>query len=189
MLLVGVAVVVMCAVSFAVIASQLGARTSVLQVARPVAAGHVLAAQDLTEVQTSADPELRLVPASDEGQVVGRPAAVPLLVGALLTDRAVGSAAWPPAGQVAGSVALKAGRVPEVAAGQHVVVYIRPTGQTGTASGGPTQQRFGAVVVDVQPPAGTQDATVLTLLMPAADGDTLAQADDDAVVVMRGGGQ
>lgn len=197
----GGAVVLACVLGFAVVAAQLGHRVAVLQVARAVGAGDTLAAGDLVRVQGPADSALHLVSASREDEVVGRQVVVPLVAGTLLTDGVVGDAPWPPAGQMSGAVSLKPGRFPaDLAAGQHVTVFVRPDQQTpggapsatasgdGTAGSSSTPARFAAVVVSVEPAGDGQGSMVVTLLLSADDASTLAAAPDDGVVVMRGSG-
>jgi len=191
-----VTLIAVCAIAFVIIAGTLDSRTRVLQVVRPIPAGHVISAGDLRQVTAGSEPGLGLVAATDEQQVVGRPAAVPMTAGTLLTDRMLGTSDWPPPGQVVGSVALAPGRVPPVAPGDRVTVYLRPgesttdPSQTGAASSEPAAwKQFSAVVVAVDSPTGGEATTVLSLLMPAVDGGVLAQTGDDGVLVVRGEGR
>lgn len=202
----GGALVLLCVLGFAFVASQLGHRVAVLQVSRAVSAGQPITGRDVHSVQGPDDPSLHLVLAAQADQVLGRTAAVPLMAGTLLTDGVVGDAVWPPTGQMTGAVALKAGRAPEgLAPGQRVTVFVRtatsdasgsdgaasdpsPGGDgSGNQSSAATPATFGAVVVSVQTSADGTGTTVLTLLLAADDAPVLAAAPDDGVVVMRGG--
>jgi hypothetical protein len=161
-------------------------------VARPVAAGQPLTAADLTQVSAARDSAARLVPASQAQQVVGRTAVVPLLGGTLLTPGLLGDAAFPPAGKVAASVAVKPGQYPQgLTSGARVQVYVSATGQDGAApaaggrAGGSVPARLSAVVLTVDPAGDGQGATVATLLLDASDGAQLAAAPAGGVVLMQ----
>src|SRR5512142_3461182 len=105
--------VVVCVLGYAYGAARLGDRIQVLAVARPVAAGHAFTAADLRRVSAARDATVPLIPASNAERVIGRTAVVPLVAGTLLTPALVGDAAFPPAGKVAASVALKPGQYPQ----------------------------------------------------------------------------
>lgn len=90
--LAAIAAVVMLATIVAFVGMQLAAtdRQAVLAIARPVAAGATLVAEDLTVAQVAEDPVLDPVPLSAKESVVGQTAAADLAPGALLTESAVG---------------------------------------------------------------------------------------------------
>src|SRR6266508_4625894 len=120
--------------------------------------------------------------------VVGRTAVVPLLPGTLLTRSLIGDAAFPPAGKVVASLAVKPGQYPQgLAAGSHVAVFVsaaNATGGTQTSTGaGTTTTRLSAVVLGVDPRGDGQGATVVTLLLDASDAGRLAGAG--GVVLMQ----
>jgi hypothetical protein len=149
---------------------QVGGRTAVLVVARPVAAGHSIGSQDLGEARISLDPAVHAVPASDRDRVVGRVAVVGLVPQSLLTREAVAAAAIPAAGEAIVGVALKAGQLPNaLKAGDHVMVVLTPP--AGSAAAGATGQTSRVLV---------EDATVFDLSQ--ADGD---QATVVSVLVAR----
>lgn len=184
--------VIVCVLAYAFGAVRLGDRVQVLEVARPVAAGQPLTAADLTQVSAARDSAATLVPASQAQQVVGRTAVVPLLAGTLLTPGLLGDAAFPPAGKVAASVAVKPGQYPQgLTSGARVQVYVSATGQDGAApaassrAGGSVPARLAAVVLTVDPAGDGQGATVVTLLLDAADGAQLAAAPAGGVVLMQ----
>src|SRR5438477_225733 len=142
-------------------------------------AGRIEAA-DLTQVSAADDPSLGLIPAAQASAVVGRTAAVPLLPGTLLTRSLIGDAAFPPAGKVVASLAVKPGQYPQgLAAGAHVAVFLSAGNGTGTAPGstsgqtsngaGAPQTRLSAVVLGVDPRGDGQGSTVVTLLRGASD--------------------
>lgn len=197
----GAVLVIGSVVAFAVTAVGLGERTAVLAVARPVAAGQVIEAADLRQVSVAADEELGLVPAAEAGQVVGRTAAVPLAVGVLVTRSLLGAAAFPPAGKVVASVALKPGQYPQgLPGGASVAVYLSdPATTTGaapvdaTSTGGPLTGAeasgglvpLSATVLGVEPAGDGQGGVVVTLLLPAEAGARLAAAPATGLVLMQ----
>ena len=93
--LVGLLLILVGAAVTAQLFLQVGGRTAVLAVARPVTAGHPITGQDLTEVRISVDPALRAVPASERSRVVGQVATVDLLPRSLLTREALATASVP----------------------------------------------------------------------------------------------
>jgi hypothetical protein len=191
----GALLVLACVVSFVLLAARLGDRVLVLAVARPVAAGQTITPADLTRVSAVDDPALALVPAEQAGQVLGRSAVVPLLPGTLLTTRLVGDAAFPPAGQVVSSLALKPGQYPQgLPVGSHVEAFVNAASGTGgqaSAALGGRQAQLSAVVLGVDPAGDGQGGTLVTLLLDASDAAFLAGAPTGGVVLMQtspGGG-
>ncbi|MGW5053951.1 SAF domain-containing protein [Actinokineospora sp. NPDC004072] len=133
-LLLGVLLVLACVGAFVLISRNSSDRQTVLALARDVSVGHVLAMQDLRQVNIAADSGVALVSAYQAGRILGRPMSSSLSAGALLTPDSVGAAAVPD-GQALAALALKPGQFPtEVAAGARVSVVLVP-GQTGAATG------------------------------------------------------
>lgn len=190
---VGGLLVIVCVLAYAYGAVQLGDRIQVLAAARSVAVGQAITAADLNQVSAARDSGVQLIPAAQAGQVVGRTAVVPLVAGTLLTPELLGDAAFPPAGKVTASVALKPGQYPQgLAAGARVVAYVSATPQNGqpapaasSAAGGASPGRVPAVVLGVDLAGDGQGATVVTLLLDAADGPRLAAAPAGGVVLMQ----
>jgi hypothetical protein len=166
-----------------VLASQhLGQRRAVLAVFRPVAAGQPLEAGDLQVVHLASDGPVRPVAAADEPSVLGRPAAVPLLAGSLLTTDALGPPATLGPDEAVVAVALKAGQFP-TGLGPGTRVLVADTGDAGSVAAGtragvPAGSALvdSAVVVDVQGPGDTGEATVVALRLPARDAALVAAA-------------
>lgn len=184
--------VIVCVLGYAWGAVRLGDRVQVLAVARSVAAGQALTAADVKQVSAAQDPGLQLIPAEQAQQVIGRTAVVPLLPGTLLTPSLVGEAAFPPAGKVAASLALKPGQYPQgLANGARVAVYASATGTDKNGQAAPANAsgsapvRLQAVVLGVDLAGDGQGATVVTLLLDASDGARLAAAPAGAVVLMQ----
>jgi hypothetical protein len=113
----------------------------------------------------------------------------------LLTPALIGEAAFPPAGQVTASVALKPGQYPQgLAAGASAAVYVstNPSGGAGqtalsgsSTSSASTPVRLSAVVLGVDLAGDGQGATVVTLLLDASDAARLAAAPAGGVVLMQ----
>ncbi|MDG4764469.1 SAF domain-containing protein [Solwaraspora sp. WMMD406] len=187
--------VIVCVLAYAYGAAQLGDRVQVLAVARPVAAGQAITAAHLTQVSAARESRVRLVPASNAVEVVGRTAVVPLVAGMLLTPEVLGDAAFPPGGQVTASVAVKPGQYPQgLAAGARVAVYVPASVQddgqpdpapTSAPTSAATPDRLAAVVLGVDLAGDGQGATVITLLLDASDAPVLAAAPAGAVVLMQ----
>jgi hypothetical protein len=175
LVLVGLLLILVGAAVTAQLFLQVGGRTAVLAVARPVTAGHPITGQDLTEVRISVDPALRAVPASERSRVVGQVATVDLLPRSLLTREALATASVPGAGQAIVGVALKAGQMPSaLKAGDHVMLVLTPpAGSGGTAAPAGPAGREGRVLVE--------DAEVFDLRQAETDQATVA-----SVVVARG---
>ncbi len=177
----GVLLVTGSALAFVVASQRLGQPRAVLAVAHPLAAGHVLAASDLLVVHVASDDPVQPVAAANEPSVLGRPLAVPLLAGAPLTTAALGPPATLTADEAVVAVALKAGQFPTaLAPGTRVLVADTgsPDSPAATQAAGVAGSALvgSAVVVDLQPPGDTGEATVVSLRLPARDATLVAAA-------------
>lgn len=83
--LAGVLLIAGSALGFGIVAQRLAHREPVVVLNRPLARGHVLAADDLAVTQVAADAGVALVPAGDSQQLVGRALLTSLPAGALMT--------------------------------------------------------------------------------------------------------
>jgi len=161
-------VVVVCAIGVAAGWAHAGDRQPVLALTRPVAAGQVLTAADLTVVRAGVSGPVSLVPASQEPAMVGHPVAVPLPAGALLAPGDVGLPALA-AGQQELGVALKPGQYPpDLSAGQTVDVLSTPApsaaGSSSATSSSPgAALPMGQAVVLAVDPSATAGETVVEL--------------------------
>ena len=146
-LVVGVVLVVGCVAVFYVWSLQASGRLPVLALARDVAAGQLLTEADLRVVRVATGPDVASVPASRLSEVIGRPVALPVVAGTLLSPDAVGTAAFPGEGQGIAAVAVTAGQhPPSLTTGSRVAVLRTTTPTTPAApaapvapGGGPTQ--------------------------------------------------
>ena len=163
----GALAVIICAALFAAAWQNAGHRQPALAVARDITAGQVITAADLQVAQVSASGPVILVPPSQEPSVIGRPAAVPLAAGSLLTAGDVGTP-QPAPGQVRLGVALKPGQYPpDLSPGQEVDVLAVPAA-AGTSPGSQGGSQAAAL------PVGT--AVVLSVTAQAAqDGGIVAE--------------
>ena len=110
--MVGVLLVLGCALAFTDASLHLGSREEVLVLAQPVAAGQVLSGGDLRAARVSTGSGLDVVLSGEEATVVGRRAAVPPVAGA--PPAAAEGGPTPPVGPGvgAGGVGLQAGAHP-----------------------------------------------------------------------------
>lgn len=188
-LLLGVLLVLGCAVGGVVTATQLGHREAVLELARPVSVGQLLSAADVREVSISTDTGLAVIPANKKSQAVGSPLAYSLPAGALLTKDLLGPARVPPPGQAVAAVGLTAGHFPpDLQPGNRVTVVVAPTGDAATGTPAVTASQWAATVTGVHADA-TNQTTVVSLQL--ADGDArqlaAAPAGQVSVVIVPGG--
>ena len=192
LVVVGVLLVLGCALAFADASLHLGSREEVLVLAQPVAAGQVLLAGDLRSARVSTGSGLAVVPVDQEEGVVGRRAAVALVAGALLTTSEVG--AVPPVGAAFDEVAvgLKPGAYPpDVAPGDRVQVVPVASSSAGSSTAGVTSgSPIAATVLAVDAaPADTSNPTVLSLQVAKRDAGEVASlaAAGQASVIEVGG--
>jgi len=176
LVVVGVLLVVGCALAFTDASLQLGSREEVLVVAQPLDAGQVLTTGDLRAVRVSTGDGLDAVLVGEESSVVGRRVAVPLVAGAVLTSSEVGNA--PPVGSGSDVVAigLKAGSYPpDLAPGdrvQVVPVASSSSGSNGTVTSG---SPVGATVLAVDVASADSDnPTVFSLQVSSSDAEEVA---------------
>lgn len=192
-LLIGVLLVVVCAAGGVVAGMQLGQRESVLALARPVAVGDVVSAQDLKQVSIAVDSGMDVLPASSASSVVGQPIAYSLPAGSLLTRSELGSPQVPAQGKAIAAVGLKDGQFPpDLTPGTTVAVLTTPgLGATsGTSTGSGQSSSWTAVVTAVSSNPNDQ-TTVVSLQLSESDARALASAPAGqlSLVAISGGGQ
>lgn len=192
----GVLLVVGCALAFGVVSLRVAKGEQILAVAQNLAVGQTVQASDLQVVRVNPASGLDPVPASGEPAVLGRPAAVALVPGTLLTPADVGS---PPPGAGSSDVvalALKAGAYPPTLGPGERVEVVPVVGSAGTSSGsGATMSgqlstvRAVVVAVDQAPAGSSADAVVSLQVAPsdAAEVASLAAAGQAALVLVPSG--
>ncbi|MDP9419869.1 MAG: SAF domain-containing protein, partial [Actinomycetota bacterium] len=107
MALVGAAAVVIGALIFAAAHIGIDSRDTVLVVARPVASGQIITAEDLRTARISVSSGTASLPASRRNEVIGKTAAVGLVPGGLLAPAQIGGASSLEPGQAIVAVPLK----------------------------------------------------------------------------------
>jgi hypothetical protein len=160
---------------------MLTSHAEVLAVARDVQVGSTITADDLTVANVPADPNLSPIPASEQSQVVGMVAQVPLMRGEMLTRAQVGAGTGLTDGEMLVALPLKEGQFPArgLAPGQQVLIVPTPgtTGSTGeTGASGVTPDRPAeATVAEVGPVNPTTQVTVVDVRVRDADGPAVAR--------------
>lgn len=127
-----IAVVATCSALFALIYLHSSRLVSEIAVTHEVLQGEPIEGSDLRQADVALSGGVSGIPVSDAGQVIGRPAAVTLVAGTLLSPSDVGSAAALPSGQSVVGMDLKPGMLPAsgVEPGESVLVVL--TGPAGT---------------------------------------------------------
>lgn len=152
--------------------SQADDAVEVIVAAQDVGRGQVIKAGDLTTARITLDPALSPILASRAAEVVGQRVSVPLTAGGLVTEVMLAPEALPPDGMSLVPVTLPAERADglDLQAGDRVkIVLTPPPGQE--AEGNPP---FSAAEVATVAPSADTVSTVVTLLVPEADGPVLA---------------
>jgi hypothetical protein len=171
----GVLLVVGCALAFGVASVRASHGEDVLALARSVPAGRVVQPGDLRVVKVTPTAGLDPVLAVSESSTVGRPAAVALVAGTLLTPADLGTPSGGSGDVVA--VALKAGAYPpSLGPGGRVdVVPVVGGSSSGSAPVSGQSGSIGAVVLSVDAtPAGSSADAVVSLQVNPADADEVA---------------
>ncbi|CAM3375913.1 SAF domain-containing protein [Kibdelosporangium persicum] len=192
-LLLGVLLVLVCAAGGVFAGMRLGNRESVLALARPVAVGQVLSAQDLKQVSMAVDSDMDVMPASAASAAVGQPVAFSLPAGSLVTRSVLGTQQIPPQGKAIAAVGLKPGQFPpDLSPGATVAVLTTP-GQgttTGTTTGSGQTSSWTAVAISIAT-RETEQTTVVSLQLSESDARALATAPAGqlSLVALAGGGR
>lgn len=171
----GVLLVVGCALAFGVASVRASHGEDVLALARSVPAGRVVQPGDLRVVKVTPTAGLDPVLAVSESSTVGRPAAVALVAGTLLTPADLGTPSGGSGDVVA--VALKAGAYPpSLGPGGRVdVVPVVGGSSSGSAPVSGQSSSIGAVVLSIDAtPAGSSADAVVSLQVNPADADEVA---------------
>ena len=173
----GVLLVVGCGLAFGVASVRLSAGEQVLAVAKAVPMGQVVEPADLQVVTLPAAAGLDPVLAAAEGSAIGRPAAVPLEPGTLLTPADLGSPSGAAAGQDVVALALPAGAYPpSLGPGDTVeVVQVASASGASTTAPLPAKQHVRAVVLGIDAaPTASNASTVISLQVAPSQAATVA---------------
>ncbi|MGY6655378.1 SAF domain-containing protein [Amycolatopsis sp. TRM77291] len=190
-LLLGALLVVVCAAGGVFAGMQLGEREGVLALARPVAVGQILTAQDLKQVSMATDSGMDVMSASSTSTVVGQPVAFSLPAGSLVTRSILGAPQTPLPGKAIAAVGLKPGQFPpDLAAGTTVAVLATPGQATTTGTTIGQYSSWTAVVAGIAT-RETEQATVVSLQLSESDARALASAPAGqlSLVAIAGGGR
>jgi hypothetical protein len=168
----GALLTVACGFAGAVAYLHAGSRTEVLALAQPVAQGQSITASDLQAASISASSPLRPIPASDEAQIIGRRATVPLVAGSLLTQAELSAGPSIPSGQAVVGVALKAGQLPAAGLqpGDPVMVVLTPPSGASIQPGAAANSVLvpnALVTANQPPPANSSYVTLVSVQVPA----------------------
>jgi Flp pilus assembly protein CpaB len=179
----GLLLVMACALGFGTILTQVGQQHQVLVLAHPVDVGGVITASDLGLATVSTGTSgIAFITASKESTVIGRPAAVAMPAGAPLIAADLGSLP-PPAGQAVVAVLIKPGDAPpSLAPGAAVwVVITTPETQSTGLSPSPTSATsapLAATVTAVDTPSDSAitQGVIVSLSLPSSDVQTVTTA-------------
>ena len=186
MALAGVGAVIAGALIFLALYTSVDSRQEVLAVARAVAPGQVIGAEDLRPVRVSASAGLEPVPVSSASQVVGKPAAVGLVPGTLVTINQVGAPSTLQAGQAIVALALKAGQAPPSLPPGTRVEVIDTVKAAGADQPRPIVVSASAIVAPGsgggQAKSSSTGVTVVSLIVAADEAPGVAAAAQDGQV-------
>ncbi len=171
----GVILLAVSALAAVLLYGDLGDRRPVLAAARPVAAGQVIQDSDLREVRVATDSGVGTVPAAGKGRVVGRPAAVALVPGGLLTAGQLADGPVLPSGSAVIGATLKPGQFPGgLRSGDSVLVVVMPAEELATSveTAPPIPVRATVVATDRIP--DSSGAVSISLAVPSAQASGLA---------------
>ncbi len=153
-------------------------RQTAFAVAQTVAAGQPIHRDDLRIVDLPARTNLRTIPASGAGRIVGRTAAVTLMAGSLLSPDQIRSVDTSARTALVGAI-LKPGQYPStLAVGDRVLIVTTPDTSTGTsvdATASTTDTARGLVVTVTPEPSGT-GSTSVSLRVSIGDAPAVAAA-------------
>jgi hypothetical protein len=183
----GTLLVAVCTFGIASWALSVGHRTQVLVVVKAVPAGTMLTASDLAPVGVSADPQVSAVPASAEGQEIGKVANVALVPGSLLESSELGTGPTISPGTAVVGLDLKGGAFPsELSVGSTVEVIQTPSGN-GVSTGGVVLAQNATVLSTASDPAGSGTLVAITVPSAEAAGIAAAGAAGDVSLAMLAG--
>jgi SAF domain len=162
----------------------------VLVITTAVPVGSVVTSADLGTTSITVGPGIKVVPAGQEGQVVGLVAATDLQPDTLLAASELTTALPPVSGEVLVPIAVKPSALPAsgLAAGDRLLVVPAPgAGGTNNSASVPVLTRAVAGVVEAVSRGADQDGLdVVDLLVPTGFGPALAKeaaTGDIALVV------
>ena len=174
----GALILVACTLAAVVVYGRVGDRRAVLAVARGVDVGETVEASDLRVVHVSTEPGLRTIPATQRSGILGRPAAVRLVPGSLLSPDEIGDGAALPEGMALVGAILKPGQFPlGLAPGDTVALVAAPASGAGVVvTADSVAEPPTATVVAVERAADATGNTTVSLQLPANAASLVAGA-------------
>jgi hypothetical protein len=159
--------------------NNLNHQVPVLLITATVPAGSRLTAADLSTTSVTTGPGVRVIPARQEGQVVGLVATTDLQPGSLLSAADLTSSLPPVSGQELVPIPVRPSELPAsgLAAGDHLLVVPAPGAHGASSSVVPPvlARPTAGVVLAVTRGVGQDGLQVVDLLVPAGDGAALAK--------------
>lgn len=173
LLALGVALMVVGALTAVWMVNAAGQRTPVLVMMRDVPFGSTVTSADVGTADVSADTGVSIIPATDLDNVVGRVAATNLAAGSLLSPAQLTTSAPPGSGSVLVAVAVPETRMPAggLQAGDRLLVVDSPDMDGAPATGPPST--IPATVVRIGP-ADVNGVSVVDVTVATGDGPSLA---------------
>lgn len=156
------------ALAGALLVSNAGGTTQVLVAARPVPAGQVITAADLTAVPVSGS--VRAISAADLDSLVGQTAAVALVQGQLLNRAMLSGVAVPAPGESMVGLALRPGQLPAdgLGVGDRVqAIVVSAVGDAGASPETTVRVLATGEVFALRPDPASASDTLVTLVVPA----------------------
>jgi hypothetical protein len=149
----------------------------VLLVTQAVPAGAVITASDIGTTTIAAGPNVKVIPARQEAQVIGLVAATPLSPGTLLAASELTSRLAPGPGQELVPVPLKPSSLPAsgLEPGDQVLAVPTSASGSGTSAAPALTSPVPAVVQAVNTATNSDGLDVVDLLVSAGNGPALAQ--------------
>lgn len=152
------------ALAIGVLFSSAGDKHSVLAVARAVAAGDIVQAEDLKVVRVASDGGLATIPASERDEIVGQVATTNLVPASLLARAHVAGRGHVEAGQAVVGMALKPGQYPShLGPGDRVSVVQGAGGLTANDEGAGSVLVQAATVITVENVEDSTNTVVVSL--------------------------
>lgn len=169
----GIALAMVGALTAVWLVAAAGQRSGVVVLARDVAYGATLTAQDLAVADVSLDPSVAAIPSSDVKSLVGQVAAVRLVAGSVLAPSQVTAAGPPGPGEVVVPLSLDHDRVPAggLLPGDRLLVVDTPPEQADPPSTDPAV--FETIVARVGVP-DLNGVVVVDVVATDDDGPALA---------------
>lgn len=183
LLLISALIILLGALLGLVAGKALTAKSMVVGVARTIPVGQVIKDSDLVAVPAVKDPNLKPVPYSQRGELIGKLASTTLFNGQLVVMENVSPDVNVVQGQSLVPVSLKSGGYPAsgVRPGQKVQVVF---GSSATGGDAQAPAAINAVVVYASPVDSSTKEITIDLRVPNGDAPKLAQASNSGNVTL-----